>query len=365
MIWNTRKSPRPARRPRPFAPQSEVLEGRPLLSSYLQASDLPGGGVYGVDVLGGLAHNQDTSLLSTHLDGLTITTISSGTTKAGGDDVFVQALGSNEIYYATPGLLGIVGGGFVDQHVALKQFENLPNGDAYGIDNQGALYHYQEGTTNGIGGGAWTKVGGGGIVNFSARTLANGTDEVFVKTVDSKIIEWRASTGFVDLHAGMASVYAAQSGDYSVGYDGSIYHYSNTGGWTHVGGSDIDSVSVGSTASGQEDIYARAFNGNLYTGNASGVTAVFGKLQTFVATGNGGAYGIGYDGALYHYVGSTGVLVGGSGIDSIAPGINSSGQDEVYVHYSVVNILGVKVGMVGKYEPSVSSGITPILDLLT
>ena len=364
MFHRISKSARFSGRTRSFSPTAEVLEGRPLMSAYLQASDTKGGGVYGIDVLGGLAHNQDGMLLSTHLDGLGITTISSGTTKAGLDDVFVQAAGSSETYYATPGLLGL-GGGFVDQHVALKQFENLPGGRAYGIDFNGALYHYQEGVTNGIGGGSWTKVGGGGILNISARTLANGQDAVFMRTVGGGIVEWKASTGFVDLHAGMASVYASPTGNYSVGYDGSVYFYSDAAhAWGRVGGSNIAEISVGTTSSGQEDFYARTATGHLYYGNPTAIVPIFGLLQNIVATSNGGAYGIGYDGSLYHNAGVYQTFVGGSGIDSVAPGIDAAGQDEVYVHYSVINLVGVKVGMVGKYQPSAGAGITPILDLL-
>ena len=74
------------------------------------------------------------------------------------------------------------------------------------------------------------------------------------------------------------------------------------------------------------------------------------------------AYGIGYNGALY-YVSTSGITkIGGSDIDAVAPGLDSTGHDEVFIHYEIVNALGVKVGMVGKYRPS--TGLTPITDLI-
>jgi hypothetical protein len=330
---------------RHFNPRVSPLECRVVLSSF-EASLLPGGGAYGTDPVAGLTHYQDGQIVNAHLNGVAISDIAVGKTREGTDDVFVQAVGTDEIYRYTAST------GFVDQHGQLSTVVSAPNGGAYGIAG-GVLFRYQEGQ-------GWSKIGGSGIVNIDVGQTPQGADEVFLTNTSNEVYIWTAATGGVDQHGQLTSIDAtAGGGAYGIGGKGQVYHYTYGVGWSQTPLTGITTLSVGSDQQGKEVVFALGQGGEVYQYSSSGgVIDLRAQLNSVVATTNGVVYGTGLTGTLYRFqVGGQFTGLGGNAFDAIEVGQDSSGTNEVFALATVIEN-GVSVGTVSEYRPS--TGLRPI-----
>lgn len=320
MDWFTkayRTRPLPGRAARRIRPTLEVMEGRALLSTMVANFN----GFTGTSG-GSIWHYQDNGGW-TGPGGIGVASVIDSRDQYGGDELFAR-LQDNSIWsYTFASGLWRNTGGHADNMTEAANGIHVVSG--------GALWHYQDN-------GGWVSYGGAGISSVVESHNRAGQEEVFALNTDATVWDYTPLTGLWRNTGGqLQSLVTSTDGILGLA-QGSLWHYQDDGGWNFGGGVGLDSIVDTHNRSGQEEVFARRPDGEIwnYTFATGQWRNTGGRLDNMSANADGiSGTNFGTLGYLWHYQDDGGWSnTGGVQVAQVVDTYNPSGQEELFARFN-------------------------------
>lgn len=198
----------------------------------------------------------------------------------------------------------------------------------FGLDDENRLWRLRD--------GVWTAAGGWGATVAVGNTgdSDSANDVVYLRTFDDRLWTWNQSSwnytgGY------LPSVIGSDGQAFGLGFDGQVWKYNLTTGWTASGGWGVH-IEVGGVGDGNaanDIVFMHSADSRVWTWDQVSWNFSGGWLPSFQA-GDGQIFGLGFDGQLWRYSLASGwVATGGWGVE-IAVGNLGDGDgasDVVYM----------------------------------